>query len=116
MTCFGDFDSVRQLPLIVFEIAFQPGADHSLESIFVGNSGNRLVAFGTGKGAYPTDVRLNNAQAFANLRLADLRARALAGDVGAEGDTVEFIFQYFMKEGDQLLVGYIGKVNSGQSH
>jgi hypothetical protein len=84
MTGVGNLDGVGQFFLVLLPIAVQPHTDHALEPVLCGDPGNQLIAFGAGKGSYPTGIRLDKTQPLKDLSFAQLGTRTLTLDVGTE--------------------------------
>jgi len=63
------------------------------------------MSLSAGKRAYPFDERFNDRQPLANLRLTQLGARALALNVGAKRDPMNFSLEYLPYEVLKVLGG-----------
>jgi hypothetical protein len=89
-----DLDHAGDLALVDLGVGADPGADQSLDAHLVRDARRLLVAVGAREGADPARVRPDDLQPLADLRRADLRARRLAFEVGAEAQAVHAAFQH----------------------
>ena len=98
MPGFRNLNGIRELEFILFLVVAEPGANQCLQAAFLGDAGDEFITLGTGKRTYPVYVRLNDAESFAYLICAKLRARPLAFDVGAERQAVNLCLQNLTDE------------------
>ena len=116
MARLRDLDRVRKFDLILVLVAVEPNPDHRVQAILPGDCRYQLVALAARKCANPFHVRLNERQPFPNLRIADLRPGALALDIGAEADAVNFRVEYLPDQRPKVVDRQAGDIESGQRH
>ncbi len=108
----GNLDRGRQFLLVAPEIVIQPNADHRLQAIFGGDLRDPFMAVGAREGAHPPHRRRDDPEPLAYLILADLVSRALALEIGAEGNAVNPLPENFVYQGPERIHGVCGQVDS----